>query len=368
MLTGSIRLQLLIGETLPRPAPYEVLQALVSAQVNMTEEGRDGFQLILRLGRDTPSDSSLLRDGLFDPPSRVTIGVMLGVVPTVLINGVITRHEVMASNTPGEAQLVVTGDDSSLDLDLEERTRTFPNMSDSAIARRIIGEYQLQPDVTDTQDTPSETNRMPSQQRTDLAYLRELATRNGFVFYIEPGPVPGISVAHWGPENRDGQPQLALSVGRGPNSNVEHLQFGFNSLTGTNPTVTIRDPLTQTPIQVPAPDLLNPSLTQQQAQPRRTTIARDVGGFDTNQALLRALAESQGNADSSTGNGWLNTARYGRILQARRLVDVSGAGNTYDGTYFVKAVQHIIRVGEYTQRFTLSRGGRGASSPRVATA
>ncbi len=48
------------------------------------------------------------------------------------------------------------------------------------------------------------------------------------MFYIEPGPTPGLSRAYWGPEIRVGLPQPALTTGMDALSNVEQLSFHFD--------------------------------------------------------------------------------------------------------------------------------------------
>jgi len=58
-----------------------------------------------------------------------------------------------------------------------------------------------------------------------------------------------------------------------------------------------------------------------------------------------------------TGTGTLDVARYGRVLQSRKLVGVRGAGRAYDGVYYVKSVTHNLKRGEYKQSFTLAREG-----------
>ena len=69
--------------------------------------------------------------------------------------------------------------------------------------------------------------------------------------------------------------------------------------------------------------------------------------------------------DSVTGQGRVDTVRYGNVLRARKLVGVRGAGSSYDGFYFVQRVSHSIARGQYTQSFTLSREGTGALLPAV---
>ena len=46
--------------------------------------------------------------------------------------------------------------------------------------------------------------RSPSRQGTDLAYINALAEKVGYVFYIDPGPLPGMNIAYWGPEIKIG--------------------------------------------------------------------------------------------------------------------------------------------------------------------
>src|SRR5881628_2101443 len=92
------RLQLLIGPNTPLPAPYPVMDAFVSVEVTNRDHERDGFQMTFSLGKDSPLDYGLLSSGLLDPPNRVAIIVLIGGLPEVLINGVITNHQVMPSN------------------------------------------------------------------------------------------------------------------------------------------------------------------------------------------------------------------------------------------------------------------------------
>ena len=44
------------------------------------------------------------------------------------------------------------------------------------------------------------------------------------------------------------------------------------------------------------------------------------------QAIVRGLAEAARSADAVTGTGTLDVVRYGRVLKARQLVGVRGAG------------------------------------------
>jgi phage protein D len=62
----------------------------------------------------------------------------------------------------------------------------------------------------------------------------------------------------------------------------------------------------------------------------------------------------------------MDVLRYGQVFKARQLAQVRGAGQYYDGKYYVKSVTHSIKRGEFKQSFTLSRGGTGSSISSVS--
>src|SRR5438034_654210 len=70
-------------------------------------------------------------------------------------------------------------------------------------------------------DMTNPLEELPSQNGTDLAYIRELAYKCAYVFYVEPGPVPGSSIAYFGPDIRIPAPQPALNVNMDALTNVE---------------------------------------------------------------------------------------------------------------------------------------------------
>src|SRR5262249_39736462 len=79
---------------------------------------------------------------------------------------------------------------------------------------------------------PLPTQEIPQQSadRTDRAFLNELAQLYGFLFYVTPGPAPLSSRVHWGPPKRLSIPQRALSVNMGPVSNIESINFRYDGL------------------------------------------------------------------------------------------------------------------------------------------
>ena len=81
--------------------------------------------------------------------------------------------------------------------------------------------------------------------------------------------------------------------------------------------------------------------------------------------ILAPIPSSISTPVAVSGDGELDTLRYGHVLRARRLVGVRGAGLSYDGLYSVESVTHKLVRGEYTQRFRISREGTGTTLPAV---
>jgi hypothetical protein len=218
-------------------------------------------------------------------------------------------------------------------------------------------------------DIPIPVARIPFQQGTDLAYIKDLAEQVGYVFYIDPGPAVGANVAYWGPQIKVGLPQPALNINWDGHTNVESLAFSFNNNLNAIPTVYYYDEITKGVIVVPIPPItpLNPPLGVIPPIPDRLLPASDdLSKRSLLQGIMIGIGKASQWAEAVTGKGDLDVVRYGNILKARQLVGVRGAGLAYDGLYYVKSVTHKIKRGEYKQSFELSRNGLISTVPRVA--
>jgi hypothetical protein len=370
MLTSQlgIRLILWLGESVPLPAPPEALAALTRVEVTNDAQSGDGFQITFGLSKSQPTDYSLLQSGAVKPSTRVIIGVLLGVTPEVLIDGIITHHQHAPSDEPGSSTLTVTGKDVSVMLDLEEKNEKYENQPDFLIVTRLIASYAkygLVPQVTPTTDVPIMLDRIPRQHETDLAFIQRMGQRNGFVFYVEP-LIFGVNTAYWGPQSRLGLPQPALTLGPGPSSNLKSLHFSQDALAPVSTQGAILEPITKTAIPIPQlPSLRVPPLALSPTNALRTVLTRDTSSQNPAQAATSALASSTNAPDPVTGEGEIDSVRYGGVLRARKLVGVRGAGMSYDGNYYVRRVTHTITRGDYKQNFTVSREGTGATLPAV---
>jgi hypothetical protein len=216
-------------------------------------------------------------------------------------------------------------------------------------------------------DLPIPVERIPSHDGTDLAYVNQLAADVGHTFYIDPGPLPGMNTAYWGPEIKVGIPQPALNTDMAAYTNVESLSFSLSHTDKAMPVVFIQNALTKAPIPIPIPDVnpLQPPLGAVPPIPTRLDLMKDTAKLSPIAALGRGIARAAGTSDVVEGTGTLDVLRYGRLLKARRLVGVRGAGTAFDGLYFVKSVTSTLKKGEFKQRFSLTRNGLISITPRV---
>ena len=277
---------------------------------------------------------------------------------------------------PGEggvSKLVVKGKDMSALMDLVDlRGIPYPAMSPATRVLLILAKYVVFgviPVVIPSlvEDIPVPVERIPRQGCTDYAYVKRLALEAGYVFYLEPGPTPGTSKAYWGPEIRVGQPQPALATGMDAMSNVESLSFRFDKEAKRMPIVFFQEANSKAPIGIPIPDItpLNPPLGLVPPLPPKIVKLKDTAHLSAPEALMRGLAYAGQHSDSVFGDGRLDVAKYGRLLQSRSLVGVRGAGLPFDGLYYVKKVTHEIERGSYKQSFSLARNGLVSTLPSV---
>ncbi len=373
MLKG-IHLTLLMGPVAVSPVPQEVIEALTSVQITVSAGQRSGFQLSFGLGSRSPLHGKILPSGFFDPPMRVILVVTFNGIQHVLMDGVITQHEISPSNDPGQSTLTITGEDLSRLMDFIDLSGIpYPAMPLEARVAFILARYamfgvtpMIIPSVLVYVQNPVKV--IPSHEGTDLQYIEQLAQDVGYVFYLDPGPRPGMNIGYWGPEIKIGAPQPALSINMGAHTNVESLSFSFDGLSKTQFILHIQNEESKISVPIPVPDItpLNPPLGGKPVFPVKLEMIKEgTAKHAIPKAAARALAKASASADVISGSGQLNVLRYGHILKARQLVGVRGAGADYNGLYYVKSVTHNIKPGEYTQSFTLSRNARSSLTSTI---
>jgi len=377
-MASGIHLTLLMGPVIAIPAPRLVMDALESVEVTTAAGSTSGFQMSFTFNSKSELNTIFLlaagqNTSLGTPPLRVMLIVTLNATPNVLFDGVMTNVAVQAGRGSSPGQVTVTGDDLTKVMDLFDFSGLpYPAMPVEARVALICAKYAmfgLIPMVIPVlfPEVPIPVDYIPAHKGTDLDYLQQLAEDVGYVFYLEPGPVPGTNVAYFGPEIKVGVPQPALNIDMDAHTNVESLSFNFDATKGVLPVVYIQNRLTRAPIPIPIPNLnpLQPPLGLLPTPIAKLKLLKDTAKLNPMQAISRGLATAACSQDAVTANGSLDVLRYGRPLKARQLVGVRGAGVAYDGLYYVQKVTSTLKRGEFKQSFQLTRNGLVSVTPRV---
>jgi len=378
MFAQGIQLTLLVGPLVPLPVPRVVLDALQSVEVRTAAGSASGFQLTFTITARSPLNTIFLlaagtNTGMATPPLRVLLILTMNGSAQPLFDGVMTHVEVQPGGRGQAGTLTVTGEDVTKAMDMQDFSGLpFPAVPVEGRVALLCAKYApfgLIPMVIPVRfpDVQIPIDKIPAQKGTDLAYIQELARQVGYVFYVEPGPAPGTNIAYFGPEIKLGIPQPALNLDMDALTNVESLSFSFDPTKGVLPIVYIQNQLTRVPIPIPIPNLnpLQPPLGALPTPIANLKVLKDTAKMSPMRAISAGLAEAAKSQDAVSGSGSLNVLRYGRVLKARGLVGVRGAGVAYDGLYYVSSVTSRLKRGEFKQSFELTRNGLVSITPNV---
>lgn len=135
-----------------------------------------------------------------------------------LIEGVITEITTSFSEG-GTPELTVSGYDHLFPMTLGKQSRPWTNTTDSNAVHKLAKEYNLKADIdtTDEQHPQIEQN-----QESDFEFMKKLATRNHFEFYVTPSRTlrfgkprddgDGIVTLRWGQSLLSFKPEANLAA------------------------------------------------------------------------------------------------------------------------------------------------------------
>ena len=376
----SVQLSLMIGPMFPSTAPRAVMDALAEVEVTINDVGTSGFQLTFSIDKQSPLQILfLLTGGLPILFMRVVLVATVNGIANVLIDGVVTNNHIAPGDKGSNSTLTLTGEDLTALMNQSNWSGLpFPALPAEARVALLLAKYAIfgvVPLVIPSImiDVPIPIDQIPSQQGTDLDYIRALAERVGYVFYLDPGPAAGMSKAYWGPQIKVGPVQPALTADMDAYTNVETLHFNFDQQQNNIPVLFIYNEQTGVTIPIPIPPITPLSPPLGAIPPLPTNILGDLKPLRDDlskrpipQTVMVGLAMAAQMAEAVTGEGSLDVTRYGGVLKARQLVGVRGVGPAFDGLYYVKSVTHKIKRGEYKQNFKLSRNGLVSTVPTVS--
>lgn len=352
------------------PAPPEMIAAIQSIQVEDHAELADLVRIKLTVGvRPDGSGWTILDDDTFSRLAAVQVGVRIGNTRETLINAYVVETNVNFSAQPGQSILTVVAMDGTALMNLEEKIKPWPDMADSDIASSIFGDYGFTPKVKDSQPSRSDTEHRVIQRGTDIAFLTQLAQRNGCECYVETSPSGEIE-GHFHPPELNQSPQGVLTLNMGEATNVSAFSVTHDMMKPV--TVQAKGLEIESGSDQPAEsssqsgDELGSGGSVPADRPRKILLAK-TGLAKASELQTAAQAVVDRSAWAIVADGELNASTYGAVLRAKRPVTVRGAGRVLSGTYYVHRVLHTFTAEGYRQRFTLRRNALGLTGRETFT-
>ena len=359
----AISYSLLINEA---PASTDLLAAIQQIEVEDHADMADMLRMRISISaNDRCTAWTVIDDDLFPRLGKIKVLVTVGsALAEPLIEAYIIETNANFQNQPGQSVLNVVAMDATVLLNLQQAVKSWADMSDSDIAEDIFRAHNFQPVVEATDVTRQDVDQSTTQRGTDLQFLRQLATRNGYEVYVEANPLTGIIEGHFHPPLLDQPDQGILSVNFRDETNVNSFTARFDMLRPTTAQVTGVDTGDLSDQQAQSDSTSERELGNQSAlspDRQRRVLLTHTGLSKAGELQTYAQSVVDRSSLAITAEGELNTVAYGKVLRAKRPVKVRGAGTQFNGTYYVQRVLHTLTGDGYTQHFTLERNATGLS-------
>jgi phage protein D len=291
-----------------------------------------------------------------------------------VFEGYITAVAPYFDSQPGNSTLEIYALDTSVLMSLEEKTATWPNLSDSDIVQQILNGYGVQTKIDSTQTTHQENDTTITQRGTDIQFVRDLAQRNGAEFYFETDKDSGDVTAFFRPPQLDGQPQPDLAIQFGEESNlrsfsvrlsgqrplsvkVEQIDVKANGVNTAQAGELKRTKLGEKDLSDLESGTLGGLVSPQDAQAQMLLLGPPTSDATELQTMAQAVRDDAGWCIVAQGE--INSEAYQTVLRPHRLVLVKGTGRPFSGKYYVTRVVHELDSdGGYTQKFEALRDAR----------
>lgn len=347
------------------PVVPDLLATIQQIEVEDHADMADMLRLRLATGvREDNSGWTMVDDDQFRRLTNLKLKVTINGTVEPLIDAYIIEISADFSNQPGQSVLNIVAMDPTVLMNLVEKIKPWPNMTDSQIATAIFNDqaYHFTPIVEETHWTHQEIDQSTVQRSTDIQFLRQLARRNGYECYVEMNPLTGAAEGHFHPPRLDQPPQGVLSINMGQFTNINSFNVRYDMLRPTTAKIVGLDTNTQSKQPAEAVSMSLPGLGKEHVLQRdrpRLILLSQTGLAQTGELKTYTQAVLDRSAWAIMADGELNTVAYGGILRAKRPVLVRGAGKQFSGTYYVEKVLHSFTGDGYTQRFSLRRNAIG---------
>lgn len=329
----------------------------VPGEIEVVESVNHATRYRLRFGFNIEEgDLPLLANDLIGPESDLSVIVPADPVPSILASGPVVQQDISLTQGGEGSNLYVYGMDATVTMDRENKAVARSNVNDSTAVLEILASYGLVPDVSTTSTMHTDMKHALVQRETDLRFIRRLARRNGFWFWLSE-QAPGVTVAHFKPPPVDDDPALELRINVSA-PNIDAVDISWN---------------TETPVSASLAQLDLNSLGNIDGRSERSTVSglasdhlADV--VDATRQLHLAVPSDDAGDLTARGDaalidhGWFVKARITArqtvlkgLVRANTVVRLTGAGSRHSGKYLVSRVVHSINEEDHVMTVDLIR-------------
>ena len=340
-------------------APDELVAS--ASSVEIVERVGQPTQYRLEYSLDiADGDFPLLKESKLGPGSELQVLVPTTDTTECLVKGPVYGQEIHFEQGGSGSSLVVTGSDSSIKMDREDKAVAWTDLTDSDAVSTILSQAGLTPDVESTTAGHMETKHTLIQRETDLAFVRRLARRNGSLFWLSCDDA-GVETAHFKRPVLEGEATCDLVINlTDPRSNVTSLDISWDVERPTSTDSTELDLNTKSDIsgavqQSPLTPLGGSGLNAIAPDVRSAHIAAPFD--DSGDAQARSEATLIESSFFVRAAGTTTLSALGKLVRSHTLVNLRGVGTRHSGLWFCSKVKHSIDQSEHTMDFELVRNG-----------
>jgi hypothetical protein len=306
-------------------------------------------------------DFAMLTDGRLDVGSELSVLVPGKSGNECLVKGPVGSHREHFEHGGAGSYVEIRGADNAIKMDREAKSALWSDVTDSDAVQSILGGYGFTPDVDTTSAGHYETKHTLVQRESDLAFLRKLARRNGFLFWLSCDAT-GIETAHFKKPPVDGQSTVTLAINQSPPAfkslelrwdverptSIDGKQLDLNSgedIDGASDTSTLAA-LGSSDLKTLTGDVRSMFLAPP-ADDAGDLKGRASGALVDSCFFIRASGETQ-------------LSVTGAPIRAHSVITIAGAGSRHSGAYFVAGVRHTIDPVSHRMELDLLRNAWGS--------
>jgi hypothetical protein len=291
----------------------------------------------------TAADFPRAIDARLDPGVKLSLRYQEDDAAKVLVEGPITGHSLHLEHGAGSSWIEAVGADSSVEMDRELRSQVWADVKDSDVVTSILQRYQIEPDVAPTAAMHATAKHALVQRDSDLRFIRRLARRNGYLFWLSHD-AEGIVTGHFKAPPLEDEARLELKLNQHPpTTHVFDLRFDVErptSLQGLQLDLNNKALIDVSSAHAGLPLLGADDLRAITGDLRSVHLSAPVDdGGDFSARGAAALREAGWFVQASCQT---NRAALKGVLRAPSVVEVKGVGTRHSGKYFVTSVHHVV--------------------------